>query len=182
MRAVHGASELALHRGRYWDRTSDLLGVNEWQESLYRSLVQFRGLLRSYEVGAGWRGCCTYLLYRCPLSHQDGSPSGSNDDPGAPASVNGLPHAYRRLQVSEPGRARVRAAEWRDVFRRLLLRIGGAVTRTRRSAGGLLAGGGGSGRLGRSSPGRGVSRAGQADRCARGGTPGAGLRGRVAHA
>jgi hypothetical protein len=48
---------------------------------------------------------------------------------------------------------------------------------------GLLVGGGGSGRLGRSSLGRGgVSRAGQTDRCARGGTPGAGSRGRVAHA
>src|ERR1700760_362638 len=35
------------------------------------------------------------------------------------------------------------------------LRIGGAATRARRSAGGLLAGGGGSGRLGCSSPGRG---------------------------
>src|SRR6516225_5686868 len=35
------------------------------------------------------------------------------------------------------------------------LRIGGAATRTRRSAGGLLAGGEGSGRLGRSLPGRG---------------------------
>jgi DNA-binding IclR family transcriptional regulator len=39
----------------------------------------------------------------------------------------------------------------------------------------------GSGRLGRSSPGRGVSRAGQTGRCARGGAPGAGPRGRVAH-
>jgi hypothetical protein len=47
---------------------------------------------------------------------------------------------------------------------------------------GLLVGGGGSGRLGRSSPGRGVSRADQTDRCARSGTPGAGPRGRVAHA
>src|SRR5438045_6174043 len=47
-------------------------------------------------------------------------------------------------------------------------------------SGGPLDGGGGSGHLGRSSPGRGVSRADQADRCARGGTPGAGPRGRVA--
>ena len=30
------------------------------------------------------------------------------------------PHAYRRLQVSEPGRARARAAEWTGVVRRLL--------------------------------------------------------------
>ena len=29
MRAVRGTSDLGLHCGRYWDRTSDLLGVNE---------------------------------------------------------------------------------------------------------------------------------------------------------
>jgi hypothetical protein len=29
MRAVSEASELAYIGGRYWDRTSDLLGVNE---------------------------------------------------------------------------------------------------------------------------------------------------------
>jgi hypothetical protein len=55
------------------------------------------------------------------------------------------------------------------------LRIGGVATRTRRSAG-SCSGGGGSGRLGCSSPGRGCPRAGQADRRVRGGTPG------VAHA
>jgi hypothetical protein len=53
--------------GRYRDRTSDLLGVNEWHGSQYRSLTQLTGLLRSYEVGAGRRGCCTYLLY-CHLA------------------------------------------------------------------------------------------------------------------
>ena len=30
------------------------------------SLVQLTGLLRSHEVGARRRGCCTHLLYRCP--------------------------------------------------------------------------------------------------------------------
>jgi hypothetical protein len=39
--------------GRYWDRTSDLLGVNEWQGGRSRSLMQVRGLPRSYEVDAG---------------------------------------------------------------------------------------------------------------------------------
>ena len=34
--------------------------------SQYWSLVQFTGLSRSYEVGAGRRGCCTYLLYCIP--------------------------------------------------------------------------------------------------------------------
>src|SRR5215471_7476550 len=47
--------------GRYWNRTSDLLGVNEWQEGQSRSLVQVVGLSRSAEVGAGRRGCCTLL-------------------------------------------------------------------------------------------------------------------------
>ena len=45
--------------------SSDHLGVNEWHAGLCRSLVQLTGLLRSYEVGAGRIGCCTYLLY-CP--------------------------------------------------------------------------------------------------------------------
>jgi hypothetical protein len=49
---------------RYWDRTSDLLGVNEWQEGQRRSLVQLTDLLRSHAVGEVWRGCCTYLLLR----------------------------------------------------------------------------------------------------------------------
>ena len=43
---------------------SDHLGVNEWQGSQYWWLMQLTGLLRSYEVGAGRRGCCTYLLLR----------------------------------------------------------------------------------------------------------------------
>ena len=41
----------------------DLLGVNEWHGGRYWSLVQLTGLLRSYQIGAGRRGCCTYLLY-----------------------------------------------------------------------------------------------------------------------
>ena len=41
----------------------DHLGVNEWHGSQYWSLVQLTGLLRSHEVGAGRRGCCTDLLY-----------------------------------------------------------------------------------------------------------------------
>jgi hypothetical protein len=45
-------------------RTGDLLGVNELRGSQYWPLVQLTGLLRSHEVGAGQRGCCTYLLYR----------------------------------------------------------------------------------------------------------------------
>ena len=52
--------------GRYWDRTSDLLGVNELHGGRCWSLVQLTGLLRSYEVGTGRRGCCTYLLYCRP--------------------------------------------------------------------------------------------------------------------
>jgi len=40
----------------------DLLGVNELHAGLYRSLVQVAGLFRSYAVGTGWRGCCTFLL------------------------------------------------------------------------------------------------------------------------
>ena len=44
--------------------------------------------------------------------------SGRSSQPSA--SVYGLPHAYRRLQVSEPGLARARAADWTGVFRRLL--------------------------------------------------------------
>ena len=43
---------------------ADHLGVNESHGSQYWSLVQLTGLLRSYEVGAGRRGCCTCLLYR----------------------------------------------------------------------------------------------------------------------
>ncbi len=41
-----------------------LLGVNELRGSQYWPLVQLTGLLRLCEVGAGRRGCCTYLLYR----------------------------------------------------------------------------------------------------------------------
>jgi hypothetical protein len=41
----------------------DLLSVNELHRSRYWSLVQVAGLCRSYEVSAGRRGCCTYLLY-----------------------------------------------------------------------------------------------------------------------
>ena len=44
---------------------SDHLGVNELHGGQYWSLVQLTGLSRSYEVGAGRRGCCTYLLYCC---------------------------------------------------------------------------------------------------------------------
>jgi hypothetical protein len=44
----------------------DLLGVNELYGSQYWSLAQLTSLLRSYEVGAGRRGCCT-LLYRRPV-------------------------------------------------------------------------------------------------------------------
>lgn len=42
---------------------ADRLGVNELRGSPYWSLVQLTDLLRSYDVGAGRRGCCTYLLY-----------------------------------------------------------------------------------------------------------------------
>lgn len=45
---------------------ADQLSVNELHRGRYRSLVQLTGLLRSYEVGARRRGCCTYLLYCCP--------------------------------------------------------------------------------------------------------------------
>jgi len=49
--------------GRTGRMASDLLGVNELHGSQYWSLAQLTDLLRSYEVGAGRRGCCTYLLY-----------------------------------------------------------------------------------------------------------------------
>src|SRR6266576_173843 len=52
--------------GRYWDRTSDLLGMNEWHGGRCWSLPQVKSLLRSHEVVAGRIGCCTHLLYRCP--------------------------------------------------------------------------------------------------------------------
>ena len=54
--------------GRYWDRTSDLLGVNETHVGRWRSLTQLRGLYRSDEVDVGRQGCCTPLLY-CYSSH-----------------------------------------------------------------------------------------------------------------
>ena len=38
-----GASEGGELGGRYWDRTSDLLGVNEWQEGQQRSSAQAGG-------------------------------------------------------------------------------------------------------------------------------------------
>ena len=40
--------------------------MNEWHGRQYWSLAQLTGLLWSYEVGAGRRGCCIYLLYRSP--------------------------------------------------------------------------------------------------------------------
>ena len=43
---------------------SDHLGVNEWHAGRCRLLVQLTGLLRSHEIDAGRRGCCTYPLYR----------------------------------------------------------------------------------------------------------------------
>jgi hypothetical protein len=46
--------------------TGDLLGVNEWHERQYWSLMQLTALLRSYEVSAGRRGCCNYVLYCRP--------------------------------------------------------------------------------------------------------------------
>ncbi len=62
---VKAASDLG---GRYWDRTSDFLGVNEWQGGLFRSLTQFKGLPRSDEVNVGRPGCCIFLLYfRLPV-------------------------------------------------------------------------------------------------------------------
>jgi hypothetical protein len=48
---------------QYLESERMIEGVNELQGSQYWSLVQFTGLLRSYEVGAGRRGCCTSLLY-----------------------------------------------------------------------------------------------------------------------
>ena len=52
--------------GRYWDRTSDLLGVNELHASRLRSSTPVKGFPGSYEVDAGRRRCCTFLLYRRP--------------------------------------------------------------------------------------------------------------------
>jgi hypothetical protein len=56
-----------LQDGDSGDLGGDLLGVNEWHGSQYWSLVQLMGLVRSYEVSAGRRGCCTYLLYLYPV-------------------------------------------------------------------------------------------------------------------
>jgi hypothetical protein len=60
-----------MYRGPAFHRTEayGLLGVNEWHGSRYWSLVQVAGLCRSYEVDAGRRGCCIYLLYRLVLLH-----------------------------------------------------------------------------------------------------------------
>ena len=51
-------------RRRRW--AGDHLGVNELHTGRSGSLVQLTGLLQSYEVGAGRRGCCTNLLYCRP--------------------------------------------------------------------------------------------------------------------
>ena len=51
-------------RARHEIETSDLLGVNELRSGRCWSLVQVVSLRRSHEVGAGRRGCCTYLLYQ----------------------------------------------------------------------------------------------------------------------
>jgi hypothetical protein len=49
--------------GRYWDRTSDLLGVNEAHPGQCRSMAVASGLERSFRVDAGRLGCCTPPLY-----------------------------------------------------------------------------------------------------------------------
>ena len=57
--------------------SADLLGVNELHGGRYRSLLQLAGLLVSYVVGAGRRGCCTQLLYCLPGSLRLMSPYAS---------------------------------------------------------------------------------------------------------
>jgi hypothetical protein len=59
--------------GRYWDRTSDLLGVNELHGGLCPSLAQVTGPSRSDGVGAGRWGCCTFPLPSLGLALEDGS-------------------------------------------------------------------------------------------------------------
>jgi hypothetical protein len=51
--------------GRYWDRTSDLLGVNESPRGRYGSLTQVSGRSRSLEVDVVRCSCCTLLLHNC---------------------------------------------------------------------------------------------------------------------
>ena len=52
--------------GRYWDRTSDLLGVNDLHGGRCRSFMQVEGLSRSHAVGTGRHGCCISPLYAQP--------------------------------------------------------------------------------------------------------------------
>jgi hypothetical protein len=64
----------------------------------------------------------TWTLMRVQICHfcACSDPDRLYRAPRERSGVYGLPHAYRRLQVSEPGRARARAAEWTGVFGRLL--------------------------------------------------------------
>jgi hypothetical protein len=49
--------------GRYWDRTSDLLGVNEPPGGRCRSLMQVSGRSRSLKVDVVRCSCCTLVLH-----------------------------------------------------------------------------------------------------------------------
>jgi hypothetical protein len=65
---------------RWAEPTIDLLGVNELHGGRCWSLAQVESLLWSHEVGAGWIGCCTHLLYSAdwplPVSRDSRSSQG----------------------------------------------------------------------------------------------------------
>src|SRR5262249_48101944 len=60
---VTGHLPAKIYGGRYWDRTSDLFGVNCRQCSAERLRAMSRGPFGARGVLFGPVGCCTSLLY-----------------------------------------------------------------------------------------------------------------------
>ena len=58
-----GRLTCGLSGGRYWDRTSDLFGVNCWQRGRVRSPARSGGLIELCPAPWSRRRCCTSLLY-----------------------------------------------------------------------------------------------------------------------